>query len=150
MKKSFSSVKYYFAVDQSYVVKKLCLLLFPFRPRVSVESQMNQPWILSFLFRTGHWRTAPTNLFHRAWIPMHPITTFHVSKWASLLLNTFISLSISDECHYLCAGRWSRAWHARQVNALLCSDEDDGWLVLSLDSHRNNWACMRRRCSSGI
>lgn len=33
MKKSISSIKYYFAVDQSYVFKKLCLLLFPFRPR---------------------------------------------------------------------------------------------------------------------
>jgi len=33
MKKSLSSIKYYFAVDQTYVIKKLCLLLFPFRPR---------------------------------------------------------------------------------------------------------------------
>ncbi|CAF0782993.1 unnamed protein product [Adineta steineri] len=33
MKKSISSIKYYFAVDQAYVFKKLCLLLFPFRPR---------------------------------------------------------------------------------------------------------------------
>ncbi|CAF4310584.1 unnamed protein product, partial [Rotaria sp. Silwood2] len=33
MKKSLSSIKYYFAVDQTYVFKKLCLLLFPFRPR---------------------------------------------------------------------------------------------------------------------
>ncbi|CAM2719106.1 unnamed protein product [Rotaria socialis] len=33
MKKSISSIKYYFAVDQTYVLKKLCLLLFPFRPR---------------------------------------------------------------------------------------------------------------------
>ncbi|CAF0821708.1 unnamed protein product [Rotaria sp. Silwood1] len=33
MKKSLSSIKYYFAVDQTYVLKKLCLLLFPFRPR---------------------------------------------------------------------------------------------------------------------
>ncbi|CAF3708390.1 unnamed protein product [Rotaria sordida] len=33
MKKSLSSIKYYFAVDQTYVIKKLCLILFPFRPR---------------------------------------------------------------------------------------------------------------------
>ncbi|CAF3177894.1 unnamed protein product [Rotaria socialis] len=33
MKKSLSSIKYYFAVDQTYVFKKLCLILFPFRPR---------------------------------------------------------------------------------------------------------------------
>ena len=37
MKKSLSSIKYYFAVDQNYVMKKLCLLLFPFRPRVNIE-----------------------------------------------------------------------------------------------------------------
>lgn len=33
MKKSFSSIKYYFAVDQKYVLQKLLLILFPFRPR---------------------------------------------------------------------------------------------------------------------
>jgi hypothetical protein len=38
MKKSISSIKYYFAVDQAYVLKKLCLLLFPFRPRVTTIS----------------------------------------------------------------------------------------------------------------
>ncbi|CAF0922752.1 unnamed protein product [Adineta steineri] len=33
IKKSLSSIKDYFAVDQIYVMKKLSLLLFPFRPR---------------------------------------------------------------------------------------------------------------------
>ncbi|UJR21394.1 hypothetical protein I4U23_024484 [Adineta vaga] len=33
MKKSLSSIRYYFAVDQAYVFKKLWLILFPFRPR---------------------------------------------------------------------------------------------------------------------
>ncbi|CAF1253634.1 unnamed protein product, partial [Didymodactylos carnosus] len=33
VKRSITSVKYYFAVDTKYVIKKLCLLLFPFRPR---------------------------------------------------------------------------------------------------------------------
>ena len=34
MKKSISSIRYYFAVDQNYVMKKLCLFLFPFQSRV--------------------------------------------------------------------------------------------------------------------
>lgn len=42
MKKSLSSIKYYFAVDQSYVLKKLFLLLFPFRPRVNNEILINK------------------------------------------------------------------------------------------------------------
>jgi len=33
MKKSIKSIRHYFAVDQNYVMKKLCLLLFPFRSR---------------------------------------------------------------------------------------------------------------------
>ncbi|CAF0860343.1 unnamed protein product [Rotaria sordida] len=44
MKKSLSSIKYYFAVDQTYVLKKLCLLLFPFRPRNwSLEYSADEP-----------------------------------------------------------------------------------------------------------
>ncbi|CAF2344900.1 unnamed protein product [Rotaria sp. Silwood2] len=44
MKKSLSSIKYYFAVDQTYVLKKLCLLLFPFRPRKwSLEYSADEP-----------------------------------------------------------------------------------------------------------
>ncbi len=44
MKKSLSSIRYYFAVDQTYVIKKLCLLLFPFRSRVKylIKSFLNQ------------------------------------------------------------------------------------------------------------
>jgi hypothetical protein len=54
MKKSLTSIKYYFAVDQTYVLKKLCLLLFPFRPRVKSDT-LKQNLLISFFFsRIGH------------------------------------------------------------------------------------------------
>ncbi|CAF1504474.1 unnamed protein product [Adineta ricciae] len=44
MKKSVSSIRYYFAVDQAYVRKKLILILFPFRSRKwSLDYSADEP-----------------------------------------------------------------------------------------------------------
>jgi uncharacterized oligopeptide transporter (OPT) family protein len=92
MKKSLSSIKYYFAVDQTYVLKKLCLLLFPFRPRVKKRIPINENLSIKFfILRIGHWDIVLMNLYHHVLIQMHRIITSHVLSNYSL---SFIILSI--------------------------------------------------------
>ena len=49
---SHSNLKYYFAVDNTYVIKKLALLLFPFLHKVCqmLEGAMNKLGISAYIY----------------------------------------------------------------------------------------------------
>lgn len=77
-------LKYYFAVDNNYVVKKLMLLFFPFTHRVRVDSSLpawgtHDLFLLLSLDRTGHSNTIKTIPFSHGTTSMRPIYTYQ--RW---------------------------------------------------------------------
>ena len=146
MKKSLSSIKYYFAVDQTYVVKKLCLLLFPFRPRVSRHDVTRESLRLPS-FRTGHSVTVQMNRFLLASIPTLQTTTYHVRATQDSSTKDRCCFSSSDERHDLRSRRRTSSRHTEQVrrrhNMRVLT------LCLPQGLHPNSWACTRHRCSFG-